>query len=121
MAIPPHQVLKAFDIVEFDGSTNVASVRKITTQDGQPVAHMRYINDDGSLEFAPFTMTVAAIRRICTICDSEAYTNTRRPAQIGRATERENSKPEDATQPMDFQCLQAWARVSIKAKTRTRA
>ena len=75
--------LRAFDLIEFDGSTNVASVRKIVTEDGEQVAILRYMRDDGELDFAPFTLTVRAILKICSIRDEGVSRNTRRPVLVG--------------------------------------
>jgi hypothetical protein len=86
MPISTHRRLQPFDLIEFDGSTNVASVRKIQILDGQEVAVLRYVRDDGELEFVPVTMTVRALMRISTLRDSACYKNTRRPAQVGRAS-----------------------------------
>lgn len=85
--------LRVFDLIEFDGTLNVASVRKIVTDDGERVAILRYMKDDGELDFSPFTMSIRAITKICTIVDAGARNgNTRRPAIVGFA-DKERAKP----------------------------
>lgn len=86
--MPMHRPLKPFDVVEFDGSTNVASVRKVVTEDGELVAYLKYMLDDGSLQFTSFTMTVRAVMRLCTLRDEGAYQKSRRPAAVGRSSSR---------------------------------
>lgn len=106
MPISPTRTLKLFDLIEFDGSTNVASVRKIHTQDGEQVAVLRYLRDDGELEFVPVTMTVRALMRISTLREAGCYQNTRRPAQVGRASRPKNERNEAA--PAAFEPLLCW-------------
>lgn len=106
--------LRVFDLVEFDGSTNVASVRKIETEDGEQVAVLRYMRDDGELDFTPFTLTVRAILRICTIRDENVSRSTRRPVLIGNASKERASVNQEASRP-SFDSLATWAR-KVKPK-----
>jgi hypothetical protein len=108
MPISTHRRLQPFDLIEFDVSTNVASVRKIQIQDGERVAVLRYLRDDGELEFVPVTMTVRALMRISTLRDAASYQNTRRPAQIGRASRPKTERIEPESMAV-FQPLQRWA------------
>ena len=101
--------LRIFDLVEFDGSTNVASVRKILTEDGEQVAVLRYMRDDGELDFAPFTLTVRAITRICTIRDENVSRTTRRPVLVGCAAKERASANHEASRPTFDGVLTAWA------------
>ena len=100
--------LRAFDLIEFDGSTNVASVRKIVTEDGEQVAILRYMRDDGELDYAPFTLTVRAILKICSIRDEGVSRNTRRPVLVGCASKERASVNQEARPTFDG--LATWAR-----------
>lgn len=106
-----HRPLRVFDLIEFSGSSNVASVRKIVTEDGEQVAILRYMRDDGELDYSPFTMTVRAILRVCSIRDEDVSRNLRRPVLVGRAGKERASINQEASRP-SFESLTTWARTA---------
>lgn len=116
--MPITRPLKVFDLIRFDGSTNFASVRKIRTEDGEEVAELRYMRDDGELDFSPFILTTKAIVKICTIIDEDVSRNTRRPVLVGRSTKEREEPGHQAKRPKFDPRLTAWASLSLKVNAR---
>lgn len=97
------RALKVFDLVEFVGSGNVASVRKLRGQPGNQTAELRYMKDDGELDFSPFEMRAETVRKLCDLKEVMEHA-----PQIGRSSKPRGNQGEERR--VIYTPLDAWVK-----------
>lgn len=86
--------IKIFDLVQFQGSGNVASVRQVNGLACDQTATLRYMRDDGELDYSPFEMRAETVRKLCVLIDVVTQSN-----RVGR-TARRAPKPAAVVRPL---------------------